>query len=92
MKLISFRLINVAKSLCKLIELFFRDDLEKTCYAPPHKFRFRRGTGCAYVLTVVANALIDAESAGKCRALASHDVKRPFDSLIHPAMLRKAAK
>ena len=85
MKLISFRLITVATSLCKLFELFCRDDLEKTYYAPPHKFRFRRGT-------VVANALIDAESAGECLALASHDAESAFDSLIRPAMLLKAAK
>ena len=79
-------------SLCKLFELLFRGDLENTCCVPPYQFGFKRGTGCADALTVVADALIDVESAGECLALASHDVKRPFDSLIHTAMLLKAAK
>ncbi|XP_065565889.1 uncharacterized protein LOC136030774 [Artemia franciscana] len=86
----SFRLINVATSLCKLFELLFRDDLEKTSYASPYQFGFKRKTGCGDALTVVANTLIDTESPGEC--LASHDVKRAFDSSIHPAMLLKAAK
>ena len=80
----SFRPITIATSLCKRFELHFRDDLEKTCYVPPHQFGFKRGTPCADALRVMANALIDAESAGEFLALASHDIKRAFDSLIHP--------
>ena len=46
----------------------------------------------ADALTVVVNALIDAESFGENLALGGHDVRRAFDSLIHAAMLLKAGK
>lgn len=88
----AFRPITVATSLCKLFELLFIQELEKVCYTPPHQFGFKRGTGCADALTVVANVLIDAESSGESLSLAGHDIRRAFDSLIHAAMLLKAGK
>ena len=88
----SFRPITVATSLCKLFELLFINELETEYYTPPRQFGFKRRTGCADALTAVVSVLLDADFSGESIALASHDISRAFDSLIHAAMLLKASQ
>ena len=88
----SFRPITVATTFCKLFELLFIDQLNAKCYVPPNQFGFQPRLGCAHALSVVANALIDADASGETLVLAGHDVRKAFDSLIHAAMLLHAAK
>ena len=87
-----FDLLRIRHSFAKSLGFFFRSDLEQTCYTLPHQFGFKRGIGCADVLTVVANAVIDVGFSGECLILASHDIRRGFDLLIYPVILLKMAK
>ena len=91
-KCLSFRPITVATSLCKLFELLFINELETKYYTPPRQFGFKRRTGCANALTAVVSVLLNADFSGESIALASHDISREFDSLIHAAMLLKASQ
>ena len=89
----SFHPITVVTSLCKLFELLFINELETKCYTPPRQFEFKRPTGCADALmAVVVSVLLDADFSGESIVLASHDISRSFDSLIHAAMLLKASQ
>ena len=88
----SFCPITVAKSLCKLFELLFINELETKCYTPSSQFGFKRRTGCANALKDVVSLLLDVDSSGESIALASHDINCAFDSLTHAAMLLKASQ
>ena len=88
----SFCPIAVAPTSCKLFELLFIDHLNAKCYVLPYQFGFQPRLGCAHALSVVANALIDADASGKTLVLAGQDVRKVFDSLIHTATLLHAEK
>ena len=75
-----------------LYVLLFIKELGEKCFIPAHQFDFQHGIGCADALAVVANTPLDASCTGSSVALASHDVRHTFDSLIHPLMLLRAVK
>ena len=94
----SFHPVKVATAFCKLCRLLFTgkllfiDHLNAKCYVPPYQFGFQPRLGCAHALSVVPNALIDADASGETLVLAGHDVRKAFDSFIHAAMLLHVAR
>ena len=83
----SFRPITVATVLCNLFEALIADELLSKCTVADHQFSFQPGLGCCHALSALVSALIDAEKSGESIALAVHDVRRAFDSLIHKQII-----
>ena len=83
----SFRPITVATVFCKLFEALIVDELRSKCTVPDHQFGFQPSLGCGHALSALVSALIDAEKSGESIALAAHDVRRAFDSLIHEQII-----
>ena len=77
-----YRQVTVATTFCKLFELLIVDELQSKCTVHDHQFGFQTGLGCGHALSALILGIIDAENCGEILALASHDVRRAFDSLI----------
>ena len=65
--------------------------LQEERYTPPYQFAFKHGDRYADTLMVVANALFNAFFTGRSLALACHDVRLTFNSLIHILMFLRAS-
>ncbi|XP_065562481.1 uncharacterized protein LOC136028563 [Artemia franciscana] len=83
----SFRHITLATVVCKSFEALIVDELRPKCTVPDHPFGFQPSLGFGHALSALVSALIDAEKSGESIALAAHDVKRAFDSLIHEQII-----
>ena len=77
----------MATVFCKLFEALIVDELQSKCTVPDHQFGFQPSLGCGHTLSAIVSALIDAEKSGESIALAAHDVRRAFDSLIHEQII-----
>ena len=83
----SFRPVTVATVFCKLFEALIVDELRSKCTVPDHQFGFQPSLGCGHALSALVSTLIDAEKSVESIALAAHDVRRAFDSLIHEQII-----
>ena len=83
----SFRPITVATVFCKLFESLIVDELRSKCTVFDHQFGFQPSLGCGHALSALVSALIDAEKIGESIALATHDVRKAFNSLIHELII-----
>lgn len=89
---VSYRPITVSPVLCKLMELLVIDHIAFQCSTPDNQFGFKKGVGREHVHYILANILIEADELNESLILASHDVRRAFDSGIHPQLLVSAHK
>ena len=88
----SYRPITVAPVFCKLMEMLVFGDLSEACYTPDSQFGFKSGTSREHVHSLIANLLLSAHDNNDTLVLASHDVRRAFDSGIHAHILSSACK
>jgi len=83
----SFRPITVSTVFCKIFENLIIEELRTKCTVQAHQFGFQSRLGCGHALSALVSALVDAEDRGESIALATHDVRRAFDSLLHEEII-----